>query len=439
MNLCESRPNNILFVPVASPIHDKNAVNEVIRRYEDIIRKSVQELSNTNVLFVDLITSVTSLDEVLETISRKNICAVLIGIITGGTERIVLELSRKINNTCPFLIISHDTQNSLAAGVEALSRIRLEKIRTMLYILSDPNIIRDLKIFLYSSIIKKLLNNKNLLVIGDPSPWLVYSSVDWESTVNYFGINVIKINLDELIDIYQSLNTEDIKEELKELLEKIINKADDSITRKDILDSLRLYLALKRLLNKYNAIALTIRCFDLLRYNVTACLALSILNDEGYIAGCEGDIPTVISMILSSLISNSPVFMANISKINKKNNTILFAHCTSPTKIGRDFIIKTHYESNISTAIELYPYKNKTVTIVKLDGCSMKLRVGRGKLLNDKPVSKDACRTQFLIKLDNATKLLEDPIGNHYVIILGDYVDILKIFSEVMDLHFELI
>ena len=42
----------------------------------------------------------------------------------------------------------------------------------------------------------------------------------------------------------------------------------------------------------------TVRCFDLIgALEATACLALSSLNDEGVVAGCEGDVPSALAML----------------------------------------------------------------------------------------------------------------------------------------------
>ena len=44
--------------------------------------------------------------------------------------------------------------------------------------------------------------------------------------------------------------------------------------------------------------AVTVRCFDLLDDPGTSgCLALASLNDDGIVAGCEGDVPSALAML----------------------------------------------------------------------------------------------------------------------------------------------
>jgi len=51
---------------------------------------------------------------------------------------------------------------------------------------------------------------------------------------------------------------------------------------------------------------------------VTLCHAFSLLNSEGIVAGCEGDIPSTIAMHIGSGILDIPGFTANINKVDFK-------------------------------------------------------------------------------------------------------------------------
>ena len=54
---------------------------------------------------------------------------------------------------------------------------------------------------------------------------------------------------------------------------------------------MRLYRAIKRIVEEEKLSALTLSCFKLIEQTgTTGCLALSLLNDDGIIAGCEGDL-----------------------------------------------------------------------------------------------------------------------------------------------------
>ena len=120
---------------------------------------------------------------------------------------------------------------------------------------------------------------------------------------------------------------------------------------------------LKQIVEKYNLTGVTTRCFDLLTsLKSTACLALANLNDEKITATCEGDIMSMITMRIASLVGDGYAFQANPSRIDIKNNSMLIAHCTIPTKMTTSYKLDTHFESGIGVAIK-GELKNKDVKV----------------------------------------------------------------------------
>ena len=65
--------------------------------------------------------------------------------------------------------------------------------------------------------------------------------------------------------------------------------------------------------------------------DTTACMPLSWLNDEGYVALCESDFVVVPTGILLHYISGKPVFMHNSTFPHKA--IVTCAHCTAPQRM----------------------------------------------------------------------------------------------------------
>jgi len=129
--------------------------------------------------------------------------------------------------------------------------------------------------------VKSRLASTKLGVIGKPSDWLIASDVDYLKVKDTLGISLIDIEMDELVkEIDQRHHFAHSK------LNDIKNKGFDS---KSIDGALKIYSGFKTIVNKYKLDGITVRCFDLLEiYKNTGCLGLSLLNDEGIVAGCEG-------------------------------------------------------------------------------------------------------------------------------------------------------
>ena len=67
-------------------------------------------------------------------------------------------------------------------------------------------------------------------------------------------------------------------------------------------------------------------------------------------------------------------------------------------------------------------------------------RVIRGVILEDNPSKALACRTQFRVRVrGNLRKVLEDPLGNHHVMALGDLVDAARSFCMLKGIEAEIL
>lgn len=188
---------------------------------------------------------------------------------------------------------------------------------------------------------------------------------------------------------------------------------------------------MKKIIEEYHLQGLTIRCFDLLpTLHNTGCLALAQLNAEGIIAGCEGDIPAMLSMKIAHALTGKTGFQANPATINPTTGQILFAHCTIPFDMIERYELLTHFESGIGVGIRGY-MKEGPVTIFKMSGKLDRYFAEEGTLIEcqDKP---NLCRTQQLIQLspESTQYFLTNPISNHHIVIPSHCKALLQQFLQ---------
>ena len=204
-----------------------------------------------------------------------------------------------------------------------------------------------------------------------------------------------------------------------------------------LLGALRIYEALKALVRKHHLQGFTIRCFDLLdAVHNTGCWALAKLNAEGLVAGCEGDVPTMLTMMLHRALSGSSSFQANPSSINPETGEMLFAHCTIPFDMVCRYELDTHFESGIGVGIRgVVP--EGPVTLCKLSGDLSRCFVTEGELIRNQ-AAPDLCRTQLAIRLhpSDTEYFLTNPIGNHHVIATGLHAASMKALLQRFGLTF---
>ena len=220
---------------------------------------------------------------------------------------------------------------------------------------------------------------------------------------------------------------------LLEAIEKIDERAmDASSERAEIQQALpgaqRIYEALKDIIGDYRLNGFTLRCFDLLTaVKNTGCLALAKLNAEGYVAGCEGDVPAMLSMMIVRSLLGISGFQSNPSSINPETGEMVFAHCTIPLDMVEKYEYDTHFESGIGVGIRGF-MKEGPVTIFKVSGDLSRHFVAEGHLVNNQS-KPDLCRTQQVIKLYDKSQtgyFLKNPIGNHHIIVPGHHKELIE-------------
>ena len=361
-------------------------------------------------------------------VSTNNLTVVLVA--TGGTEGMIVRDYDKLPH--PLILLTDGKANSLAATLELATWIRnkgdnctilhgsIEKIIGRLREIPQPITHNPQPIThnLQTSPLTPQPSNR-IGVLGQPSDWLVASSVDYDLVKKKWGVEYIDIPLSKVEEYYAHTTDSDAATLASAFVAKA--KAVVEPDNKEIIKAVRLYLALKRIADEYQLNALTIQCFSLITsLHTTGCLALALLNDEGIVAGCEGDLQTIFTMLYAKQVMGKDSFMANPAFIDTDKNEVVFAHCTIGLKQTSEYIIRSHFESQSGVAIQGKLPLNK-VTIMKFGGKALEKSVVLHGTIVENQSDERKCRTQIRIALDPATShadyFLNESLGNHHVIL----------------------
>lgn len=345
----------------------------------------------------------------------------LIYVRTGGTEGIFKqELPRLLRfSKQPFYLLTSGKSNSLAASMEILSFLRQEGLKGEILHGSVDYIRQRIATLEQVGKAMRELNGCRLGVIGEPSDWLISSQAKYRTILDTLGIEIINIDMDELLMLIDRIPA-DIKSDMTD-------KASNENIRQSLTGAERIYEALKLIVEGYDLQGFTLRCFDLLTaVHNTGCVALAKFNSQGIVAGCEGDIPAMISMKIAQAVSGQTGFQANPAHINPETGEMLFAHCTIPLNMVERFELDTHFESGIGVGIRGF-MKEGPVTIFKVSGGLDRHFAEEGELVANQG-KPDLCRTQQIIRLSDKSQtryFLTNPIGNHHIIMRGRHKAVL--------------
>ena len=232
-------------------------------------------------------------------------------------------------------------------------------------------------------------------VVGKPSDWLIASNVDYKDVLETMNLELVDIPIEEMTSL---------------------GEVDPGMAGAEAV-----YQRLKEIVIKYNLQGVTLRCFDLLStVKNTGCIALSKLNDEGIPAACEGDIPTLLTMMVCKRLTGELCFQVNPARINP-DGEMLFAHCTLPLKMTEKHEYTTHFESGIGVAIH-GDLPARDYTLVKLSN-DMQRMLAVDVTLERCQYEPNLCRTQVWVKAtpDVSEYFMTDPIANHHILIRGHH------------------
>lgn len=358
----------------------------------------------------------------------------IIFVRTGGTESLFEEQFTRMGGK--ILLLTSGKSNSLAASMEILSYLNQKGRKGEILHGSAQYIAGRISLLAKVAAARKSLQGMRLGVIGKPSDWLISSKADPIAVKEKLGVELVDIDMDELVElIREELSCPEM--ELDAALRERLESAAPAVRQYNE-GALAIYRALKRLVLKYRLYGLTLRCFDLLTsVGNTGCLALAMLNSEGIPAGCEGDVPALMSMAVGHALTGSCGFQANPSRIDPQTGEILFAHCTVPFDMLRDYSFNTHFESGIGVAVH-GELPEGPATLFKLSGDLKRYFCCSAELLENQ-YGNQLCRTQVLLKLKGSEEkrrslcsdyFLTAPIGNHHIVFSGDYASLFEAFMS---------
>ncbi len=119
-------------------------------------------------------------------------------------------------------------------------------------------------------------------------------------------------------------------------------------TREEVINSARMYLAVKDLMIRERAQAITSSFW--MGKPAKGCLTFSKLNDMGLVGACEGDVDSTLTMLMTAYSFRKPGFISD-PIFDTASNSLIHFHCTSATTMDSPegerlpFTIRTQSDS----------------------------------------------------------------------------------------------
>jgi L-fucose isomerase-like protein len=211
-------------------------------------------------------------------------------------------------------------------------------------------------------------------------------------------------------------------------------------------------VALEDLMQRERAQAVSVGCLEIMYRQQRApfCLVLASLRDMGLPAGCESDAGATLTMLLLEYLADRPAYMGNLVLADPVRSLISVSHGCSPTRMfGRERpakpyrLVHSHSAPPFSrdltggsgvTSYVDYGDQGQVVTLARLSHELDALFVARGEIVECRDTICD--RTTLTVRVADARDFVHKTMGNHQVLIYGDFVDDLRGLCKVLGLEF---
>ena len=432
--------NHINLVIFSSPLHDGESVIGSRKALFD----SIRSFADLDIIYPSMLPSgQEGLEALIDGGRRSNgpfpgdpYSKTLCFIATGGTEEIFRDYVDVLPR--PVLLLSDGLHNSFAASFEIKTYLTDMGIACSLFnapLSNNPDFYQMLEQVLFGNgspaepptpgdplpampkNVLKAFEKTKVGLIGGASGWLISSEIDRQAVEKTYGTKFEDIPLQELEAAFFAVAANDPQ------LDTIVARGEPFLTggrtAGDLREAARMYLALRGICAKHSLNAFTLKCFGILgSCRTTACLAMAMLNDEGIIAGCEGDIPSLWTMLYVNYLYGEPAFMANPSSSNRQELTIDFAHCTIPLKMVHGYRLPSHFESDSGIGIA-GSVPSGRYRIVKISGRELeRFYETEGDLIMNTNIPQ-RCRTQIRFRFaseEEFDRFFQVSKGNHVIL-----------------------
>lgn len=203
----------------------------------------------------------------------------------------------------------------------------------------------------------------------------------------------------------------------------------------DVLRAARVSLALDRLIEDEKADSLAVgTCMGWLSRGFP-CLGFTRLRDRGIPASCEGDMDSLLTMMLFHYAFEIPGFQGN-STFDTSKNMVWTAHCVGPLRMdgyqaeAAPYLLRSHSEIGGGAVPEIQYRIGQKITRAKMVNLDT-LLISTGTIRAVPEQSTRACRTQIVTEVGDAAKMVRNWGGGvlqgdmmtllHRVVFYGDH------------------
>ncbi len=289
-----------------------------------------------------------------------------------------------------------------------------------------------------ASALRRTLPKTRLGLVGYRIKGMTEVTFDELELKSLLGPRIIHFGLNELEDGMAKVRHEEV-EKVWEEIKKKVGKAN--VEEKERINSIRAYLVLKKWIEKEDLSGLAVECYpDFMGW---VCLAYSLLGKEGTPGSCEGDVNSLVAMVILYLLTKIPVHNTDLLAVYPEDNSVVFSHCGS----GAFSLAEEKKKISLSPVrlankgiCVLFPAKAGKVTLVNLVGRkdTYRMCIVEGEAVRTEMVfAGNPIKVKFPIPVNKfLDRVAENGFGHHWMIGYGNVKEELEDFCKLVGLRY---
>ncbi|MBN1126079.1 MAG: hypothetical protein JXA82_13815 [Sedimentisphaerales bacterium] len=402
---------------------------------------------------------------------------------------VVHELSSQIDAILPVSIPAYPTEvwNShpqplLERGLPVLFWPHLEYDEPDFWRWSARDFLRALGVEVYiaknqkhgetlvrSLTIRRFLLSAKVVVFGKQNfPWNAVAA--GHLITENLGTKIIVRTLDDIRNRYDRFTEQQVEDLWQQRRARYVDK---NVRSKELTKAIRIYLAIRSILQEEKAAAFGVNCFGDLVIDGgrdVPCLAQALLREDGYVTACDGDYCAILSLMLITYLLDKPCMMSNMYPVQYVGaltdhfgdslspdesryprgtwkNLARLAHCgfvgvISPemTPSGRTLLCDWGgtYEikrDGSGCGLDADLAADTPMTVVELCFDGRTLLLAGGKICETtRHRNMPHCESSVLLEFRDLQGFVENISREHTAIVYGDQINELQTLAEVLGL-----
>ena len=289
----------------------------------------------------------------------------------------------------------------------------------------EEKVRKDISLFARVASVVHRLRHSTIGLLGYASMGMYTACFDHLPLREKLGVEVQHLDQYVVVKKVEEMGDDQVEELVKRA--KAEWEIGPGVTDKDLTVSLKMYRALKDLVEEFSWSALQIKCqYELSKiYGYVPCIPISMLGNE-VPCSCEGDIPLIVTQLMLHYLTGQIVSYGDIHTV-EEDRILLgacgyapFGLCDGKPKVGKTEVL---YEGVANCSL----YREGRVTLARLGyrrDRSFKMHIVTGEAEKPRPFREVGCLpypSMEVILDGSGDDVAQNLASQHYAIAYGDF------------------